>query len=57
MKKRTMSVQEVAAYIGLHQDTVYDLVKKKGIPHFKVGGRILFLEDVLEQWMMDHMTD
>lgn len=57
MEKRTMSVQEVALFLGLHKDTVYDLVKEKKLPHFKVGGKILFLEDVLEKWMMDNMSD
>ncbi|MBU5465832.1 helix-turn-helix domain-containing protein [Virgibacillus sp. MSJ-26] len=57
MQKRTMSVQDVALYFGLHKDTVYDLVKENKLPHFKVGGRILFLEDVLEKWMMDNMTN
>lgn len=52
-----MSVQDVALYFGLHKDTVYDLVKENKLPHFKVGGRILFLEDVLEKWMMDNMTN
>jgi len=57
MQKRIMSVQDVALYFGLHKDTIYDLVKEKKLPHFKVGGRILFHADVLEKWMMDNMTN
>ena len=57
MEKRMMSVQDVAEYFGLHKDTIYDLVKEDKLPHFKVGGRIFFLRDVLETWMMDHMKD
>lgn len=52
-----MSVQDVAEYFGLHKDTIYDLVKKNKLPHFKVGGRIFFFRDVLEQWLMDHMKN
>src|SRR5699024_7333621 len=52
-----MSVQDVARYFGLHKDTIYDLVKEYKLPHFEVGGRIFFLRDVLETWLMDHMTD
>ncbi|RDW17498.1 DNA-binding protein [Oceanobacillus arenosus] len=55
MEKRTMSVEDVAIYLGLHKDTIYDLVKEKKIPHIKIGGRIFFLEEVLEKWMLENM--
>jgi excisionase family DNA binding protein len=55
MEKRTMSVEDVAAYLGLHKDTIYILVKEKKIPHMKIGSRIFFLEEALEQWLIDHM--
>ncbi|PAV27779.1 hypothetical protein CIL05_20080 [Virgibacillus profundi] len=57
MEKRTMSVEDVAIYLGLHKDTIYDLVKGKKIPHIKIGGRIFFLVDVLEKWMMERMQE
>ncbi|RDW19673.1 helix-turn-helix domain-containing protein [Oceanobacillus chungangensis] len=55
MEKRTMSVEDVAIYLGLHKDTIYDLVKEKKIPHIKIGGRIFFLEEVLERWMLENI--
>lgn len=57
MKHRIMSVQDVATYLGLHKDTIYELVRENKLPHAKVGGRILFLAHVLEKWMEDHMTN
>ena len=57
MEKRTMSVGDVAVYLGLHKDTIYDLVKEKKIPHKKIGGRIFFLVDVLERWLMEGMQE
>ena len=57
MRKQIMSVDDVAAYFGLHKDTIYDLVRENKIPHIRLGGRIFFLEDVLEKWMMDNMKD
>ena len=51
-----MSVKEVSAYLGLHKDTVYELVKANKIPHFRLGGRIIFLEDVLEEWLRENMS-
>jgi excisionase family DNA binding protein len=56
MEKRTLSVDEVAGYLGLHKDTVYELVKEKKIPHFRLGGRIFFLEDILENWIRKNMN-
>lgn len=55
MEQRTMSVADVADYLGLHTDTIYDLVKEKEIPHIKIGRRIFFMEDVLEKWMIEKM--
>lgn len=57
MEKRTMSVEDVAVYLGLHKDTIYDLVKEKKIPHMKIGGRIFFLVEVLERWLMESMQE
>lgn len=57
MKKKIMTVDEVAAYFGLHKDTIYDLVKENKLPHIRLGGRIFFLEDVLEKWMTDNMAN
>jgi len=56
MEKRTLSVEDVAAYLGLHKDTVYILVKEKRIPHMKIGSRIFFLEEALEKWLMEQMN-
>lgn len=57
MEKRTMSVNDVALYFGLHKDTIYDLVKENKIPHIKIGGSIFFLLEVLEKWMVDSMKE
>jgi len=57
MEKRTMSVEDAAGYFGLHKDTVYELVKEKKLPHIRIGGRIFFLVEVLEEWMKENMKD
>ena len=57
METRTMTVEEVAVYLGLHQDTVYDLVRENKLPHVRLGGRIFFLEDVLENWLRKNMVE
>lgn len=55
MKKRTMSVKDVAHYLGLHPDTVYRFVREEKIPHMKIGSRIFFLQDALEEWLSEQM--
>lgn len=55
MEKTTLSVKEVAQYIGVHQETIYTLVHMKQIPHFRCGRRILFSKEMLEMWMEDQI--
>lgn len=49
----TMTAEEVAQLIGIHKDTVYDLARKKEIPHFRVRRRVFFRRDAIEEWMRD----
>jgi excisionase family DNA binding protein len=50
-----MTLQEVAAYLGLHHLTIYKLVQAKKIPAAKVGGSWRFRRDVLDQWIEKDM--
>lgn len=47
----TMTVQETAAYLGISTDTVYELVRRKEIPHIRIRRRILFRRDTLDNWL------
>ncbi|WP_163971071.1 helix-turn-helix domain-containing protein [Oceanobacillus halotolerans] len=51
MERQTLSVKEVANYLGVHTDTVYSMVKLKQIPHIKLKNRILFTEDAINLWL------
>ncbi len=51
MQRRTMTVKEVAVFLGVSVDVVYEQVRKGNIPYFRVGRRILFRIDTLEIWM------
>lgn len=57
IERRTMSAADVATYLGLHKDTVYELVKAKEIPHLKIGHRIFFLQEVIERWLEERMGE
>ena len=53
MKCQTMSVKEAALYLGVSKDIIYELTRKKNIPHLRLGRRILFRKNALDIWMRE----
>ncbi|ONK21196.1 DNA-binding protein [Bacillus sp. VT-16-64] len=53
----TFTVQEVAEYLGVCEDTIYTMVKKKEIPHFRVRRRIFFLKEKIDEWIREQATN
>ena len=51
MERTTLTVIEVAGYIGLSKDFVYALVAKNEIPHIRIGSRIVFKRASIDAWM------
>ncbi len=48
-KSNLLTVKEVAEYLNIHEQTVYDRVKEGAIPHIRIGGSVRFdLEEVIE---------
>jgi excisionase family DNA binding protein len=47
-----MQKSEASQYIGLGVRTIESLLPE--IPHFRVGGRVLFRRSELDQWMQRH---
>lgn len=50
MSKITLSVKEVSELLGISITTVYDMVGKNEIPHFRVRSKILFNRNIIEDW-------
>lgn len=46
-----LTVREAANFLRLKPDTIYKKVGKNLIPHFKVGGKILFDKNELIHWI------
>jgi excisionase family DNA binding protein len=46
-----MTVHEVAAFLGVHQTTVYRLLKRGQIPAFKLGSDWRFSKKQLTEWI------
>lgn len=53
MERNTITVKELAAYLGVHTDTIYCLVKLNKIPHLRLRNRILFTKESIDLWIQD----
>lgn len=57
MNQSTMTVREVADYLRVHEDTIYDMVRMKQIPHFRVRRRIFFSVETINAWIREQETN
>lgn len=48
----TLTVAETAEKLKVSTSTIYDLVRKKQIPHFRIGQKIFFRLDALDNWIL-----
>lgn len=53
MVKITLTAKEVSQMLGVSINTVYTAARANQIPHTKLRGRILFNQEVLEEWVKD----
>lgn len=53
MERQTLTVKEVADYLGVHTDTIYAMAHAKQIPHVKIRNRILFKKESVDLWIQD----
>ena len=53
IERTTLTVGEIATYLGLSKDFIYILVRENRIPHVRVGRRILFKRESIDKWFED----
>jgi len=46
-----LTVAEIARHLRLGTRKVYDLVARKGLPHLRLGGKLLFELEEVERWL------
>lgn len=51
MEDRWLSVNEIAAYLGVQTDTIYKWVSRKSIPTHKVGRLLKFKASEVDEWI------
>ena len=56
-RTQIMTLKEVAKYLGVHEMTVYRLLKAGKVPATKVGGQWRFKKDMLDEWLTSRMGE
>jgi excisionase family DNA binding protein len=49
--ERWLSLEEIAAYLGIKRDTVYKWINRKNMPAHKVGSLWKFRRDEVDEWV------
>ena len=52
-----LTMKEICDLLQVNQSTVYKLVRRGGIPGFRVGSDWRFRRDVIERWMTEQSMD
>jgi excisionase family DNA binding protein len=53
IEDRWLSVDEIAAYLGIKRDTVYKWIDRKQMPAHKVGRLWKFKKEEVDRWVRD----
>jgi len=54
MNDRWLSVEEIAAYLGITRYTVYKWVGRLGLPSHKIGRLLKFSRSEIDEWVKRH---
>jgi excisionase family DNA binding protein len=54
--KLTLNRKEAAALLGIGEKLLWSKTKANRIPHIRIGGRVLYVREVLERWLEDQAT-
>lgn len=55
MTRRVVDIKGAVEYFGnnISEWLIREAIKRKTLPHFRIGGRILFDVDALDHWVAD----
>ena len=51
--RTTLSAKQAANYLGISYWSILDKIKRRQIPHTRVGGTILFRRETLDNWLSE----
>lgn len=49
---KTLSYAEAAAYLRINEGTLRNWIPQQKVPYHKVGRRVIFFQEELEQWIL-----
>ncbi len=55
--KEFMPVDELSQYLGIKKSSLYSLVEKREIPHYKIGRLVRFKKSEIDAWMEGHRKE
>ena len=51
--KQIMDIKEVSEYLGIGKSKIYNLIKMKKIPAYKIGRQYRFSKEIVDGWLKD----
>ena len=57
MEDRWLSVDEIAAYLGIKRDTVYRWISARNLPGHKIGRLWKFRKEEIDEWVKSGAAD
>ena len=57
MNNTLLNVQEAASYLRISVSTLYRWVHQKKIKHVKIGSRVLFSQEYLDEFINNNTMD
>jgi len=52
MEDRWLSVDEIAAYLGVKRDTIYKWIDEKSLPAHRLGRLWKFKKEEVDEWVL-----
>ena len=56
-EKATMTVKEMAEYLGIGKASAYRLIREGQVPALKIGRQFRIPIACIDEWVMDQVTD
>jgi excisionase family DNA binding protein len=51
MENKLLKIDDVSKFLNLSKSSLYAFAKTDSIPHFKLGGKLLFSETDIKNWL------
>jgi excisionase family DNA binding protein len=52
MEQNLLKLTDLSKMLNIAKSTIYNYAKKGDIPYIKIGGKILFSEKAINEWML-----